>query len=51
MKKKYLPPAMRIYTFDTPSTILMVSGFDGYIETPQDIDIIDNDIINSGDVG
>ena len=51
MKKKYYPPVMRIYTFDTSSTILMASGFDGYFETPQEINIINNDIDNSGDVG
>ena len=51
MKKKYLPPVMRIFTFDTSTTILTVSGFDGYLETPQDIPILDDEIGNSGNVG
>lgn len=51
MKKKYFPPVMRIYTFDTSSTILMVSGFDGYLETPQDIPILDEEIGSSENIG
>ena len=54
MKKKYNSPELFVYPLGKVDAILMASttSFDGYLETPQNMDILDETIIeNEGDIG
>jgi len=55
MKKNYSSPQVQVYPLGAVDTILMTSttSFDGYLETPQDMDILDDNVLitNQGEIG
>lgn len=53
MKKKYLPPTIHVHIINTPVYLLAGSSatFSGNRETPQDLDILNDEIGNEDDIG
>ena len=53
MKKKYLPPTIHVHIINTPTHLLAGSSqsFSGNLETPQDLDILLEEIANEDDIG
>ena len=50
MKKKYIPPIMNVYRLAHTGQLL-VGSFDGNSEYPQDIYIVDGQIVNGNEIG
>ena len=50
MKKEYISPAVSVH-FLYPSEAILQHSFDGNNMTPQPIDLFDDDITESEDIG
>ena len=52
MKKTYIPPVISVHVIASMGALLQASNrFDGYKETPQVIDFLDDEIISEDDIG
>ena len=52
MKKKYIPPTVCVHVIASAGHLLQSSVvFDGFMEEPQIIDFLDDEIITSEDIG